>query len=335
VLDPGKARATAKDILAKVRLGGDPANERDDARTRASETFSALLKPFMLRQQSRLRRSSLRGVKRHLLTLCRELHPLPIAALTRRTIAARLAVIAQTSGARTANQARSSLSTFCTWAVKEGFLDTNPAANTNKAVVNGPRDRLLTDDELVKIWGALGDSPFGVVIKLLVFTGLRRGEIADLRWSEVDLDANLITLPPARTKNGKLHLVPMASPVRALIEAQPRRRERVFSNVEWYGAKAKLDARIADMHGAALLPWTIHDFRRKFSTDLHEKLNVLPHVVEILLGHIGGHKAGVAGTYNLAVYRGDCARALERWAAHITALVTGEPAAAKVIQLRT
>jgi hypothetical protein len=56
-------------------------------------------------------------------------------------------------------------------------------------------------------------------------------------------------------------------------------------------------------------------------------------VVEVILGHISGHKGGVAGTYNKALYIGERRRALERWGAHLMELVEGTPRKAKVVQL--
>jgi len=56
--------------------------------------------------------------------------------------------------------------------------------------------------------------------------------------------------------------------------------------------------------------------------------------VEEILGHVGGHKGGVAGVYNKAIYLEERRRALERWGAHIMELVTGKPAKARVVDLR-
>lgn len=246
--------------------------------------------------------------------------------------------IEQTNGPATANRTRASLGAFCTWAIRAGLIETSPVAFTNKAVENGPRDRTMTDAELVMIWQALdelGDDPYSAAVKLLILFGLRRGEVGGLLWSEIDFEAGLITVSARRTKNGKPHLVPMSAPVRALLEAQPRRvdRDRVFADVTWAYSKTKLDRRIAEIAGAPLAPWVIHDLRRTFSTKLHDELGVLPHVVETLLGHTG-HQGGVAGVYNKALYLPECSRALDRWADHVLALVTGEPATAEVIQLR-
>jgi hypothetical protein len=63
------------------------------------------------------------------------------------------------------------------------------------------------------------------------------------------------------------------------------------------------------------------DFRRSLSTALHERFKVAPHVVEVILGHAGGHKAGVTGTYNRSLYLDERRHALDLWAQHILGLV--------------
>ena len=96
--------------------------------------------------------------------------------------------------------------------------------------------------------------------------------------------------------------------------------------------KVDLDARIEASHGRAL-EFRLHDFRRSVSTALHDRFGVSPHVVEEILGHVGGHKGGVAGTYNKAIYLEERRRALDLWGAHIMELVTGKPAKGRVVDL--
>ena len=280
----------------------------------AGETVGALLPTFLERQRARLKPRSYEETERHLNRHCKPLHPSAITALDRRTVAACLAKIAKASGPVAANRVRSSLSAFLTWCAREGYIDTNPAAYTNKAVENGGRNRLLTDGELAVIWRGLGDDQYGTIMKLLMLTGARRDEIASLCWSEVDLDEGTITLPPSRTKNKREHVIPLSEAAHALLAAQPRRaeddgspRDLIFGRGErgfsdWSGSKADLDARITAANEGKPLPhWTPHDFRRALSTALHERLGVPPHVVETILAHVGGHKAGVAGVYNKAI----------------------------------
>ena len=101
-----KARATAKIFSAKVRLGGDPALAKAQARVRAVETFGALVEPFLDHQKSKLKPRSLVESRRHLEKLCRPLHPLPIAVIDRRTIAGHLTAMAQDNGPAAANRCR-------------------------------------------------------------------------------------------------------------------------------------------------------------------------------------------------------------------------------------
>jgi integrase len=360
-LDPGKARATAKDLLAQVRLGRDPAGEKDRARMRAAETFGALLPRFLERQRKRQKPRSYVETERHLTKHLKALHAQPIEGITRRTIASRLAEIARRNGPAACNRVRASLSAYFTWAAREGYIDANPVAFTNKADENGARERVLSDEELRTIWlalpngtppdGAPGARPmigqYGAIIKLLILTGARRNEITDLRWSEVDPDAATITLPPARTKSKREHVIPVPEPALRILQAQPRRtqadgtpRDHVFGVSpgrgfqDWSGSKKNIDARIAEAGHGQIPDWRLHDFRRSLSTSLHDRFGVPPHVVEVILGHVGGHKRGVAGTYNKALYLDERRRAMERWGAHMMNIVSGKPAKGKILELR-
>jgi integrase len=337
-IDPGKAHAGAKDLLAQVRLGRDPAGEKEHERARALETFGALLPRFLARQETKQKPRSYEETERHLTKHCKLFHRRPVAGLDRRTVGARLAEIEKQNGPAASNRVRASLSTYFMWLAREGYLDANPVSFTNKAIENGARGHVPSDDELRIIWRALlPDDQYGAIARLLLLTGARRDEIGSLRWSEVDLDDATITLPPARTKSRHKHVIPLSPPACAILAAQPRRtnpdstpRDQVFGIgwergfQGWSKSKAELDARIAQAdHGVN--DWVLHDFRRSLSTALHERFGVLPHVVETILGHVSGHKAGVAGVYNHAAYLDERRRALTIWGAHITNLVSGQP----------
>jgi integrase len=340
------ARSQAQSILAQVKLGGDPAREKQARQDEAEDTIGKLLPRFLDWQRQRLKPRSFIETNRHLVQHAARLHRLPIRTLDRRAVATLLSELTDNNGPGAANRTRGSLSAFCSWAIREGYIDANPVSYTNKAIETGARERVLTDAELARIWRACGDDPYGVVVKLLMLTGARREEIGGLRWSEVDLDEATITLPPPRTKNKREHVIPLVPMARDLIAAQPRRIDTdgspcdlVFGRGQrgrgdWSGSRADLDTRIAAT-GKPLTAWVLHDLRRTLSTALHgEPFKVPPHVVETLLGHVSGHKAGVAGVYNRAPYLDERRRALTRWARHITALVSGELSTAEVVTLR-
>jgi integrase len=63
-------------------------------------------------------------------------------------------------------------------------------------------------------------------------------------------------------------------------------------------------------------PWRLHDLRRTCATGMAE-LGTQPHIIEAVLNHVSGHKAGVAGIYNRARYADEMRAALQRWADHV------------------
>jgi integrase len=341
-----RARGTAKDILAAVRLGHDVAGEKIEQREKQGETFGAILPRFLQRQRVKLKPRSYEETERHLLLHAKSFHKHSIESLNRRMIAVRLGELAEDSGPAAANRVRASLSAYCAWMVREGLLEANPVIGTNRAPESGTRDRVLTDDELATIWKALDDDQYGAVVKLLILTGARRDEIASLTWSEVDLDRELIVLPAERTKNRRVFEISLSPQALAILQSQPRRtetdgalRDRVFGTraggfQDWSGSKSDLDARIKAMHGHPIADWRLHDFRRSMSTAMHERLDVLPHVVEACLGHVSGHLAGVAGVYNRSAYAEQKRIALEKWADHIETLVSSKKKSATVVKLR-
>ena len=186
----------------------------------------------------------------------------------------------------------------------------NPTSGTGKASEGNGRERVLSEAELSAVLRALSDDPFSEIIRLLVLTGQRRSEIGGLKWSEVDLDRGLIVLPPERCKNGRQHELPISHQVRAVLERQPQRNEWVWGCEwsSWSEPKAKLDRQLNGM-----APWTMHDLRRSCATHMADRLDVLPHVVEAVLNHHSGHRAGVAGIYQRAKYQDQMKAALQAY----------------------
>lgn len=337
-LDLSKARSTAKDILARVRLGADPAAEKIEARQKTSSTFGALLPRYLVHTRARVKSRSYVELARHLELHARPFHNRAIESIDRRSIAIRLAEIAESSGPSAANRTRSSLVTYFGWLLREGLLEgENPVLNTNKAAESGARARLISDGELRQIWCALGDDQYSAIVKLLILLGCRRQEIGDLHWSEVDFDSALITLPAERTKNGCEFLIPLAPAALAILKQQPRRPDRdlVFGHAgrgwqNWSGAKADLDARI-QAAGQSIVDWTLHDLRRLVSTRMHETLDVMPHIVEATLGHT---VRGIAGIYNRSSYIELRRAAMERWENYVTMVLTGKRPTGSIVKLR-
>lgn len=323
---PDTARNEAKRLLGLVASRADPATER----VRQAETFGAEVERYLERKRAAMKPRAFEEVERHLLTHAKPLHRSKLAEIDRRAIALRLAEIETASGPVARNRVRSSLSTFFNWAVKEGLIELNPVSGTGKADEGGSRERVLLLAELSAVWSALSGDHFGDIVRLLILTGQRREEIGGLRRTQVDFDRDLIVLPPERTKNKRLHEIPLSPQARAILERHREgRREFVFGIGKggfsgWSDCKAALDERIAAKRpkGKPMPEWRLHDLRRTMATVMADKLGVLPHIIEAILNHVSGHRAGVAGIYNRASYEIEMRNALERWAEHVEAITT-------------
>ncbi len=349
-------------LHARVKLGADPASDKADARAGAAKTFRAVATEYLDYQRGRLRPRSYPDLERHLMKHAKTLHELQLANITRGDIAPVIAAVAKNSGAVTANRVRTSLSSFFTWAMEQGQTDTNPVIGTTRHKERS-RERVLTPSELRLIWNALDDDHYGAILKLLALTGQRADEIAALSWSEIHDDK--IVLSEERTKNKRAHVIPLSQPALDIIAKQPRRatetgapRDLIFGRYAgsgpfsgWSRSKEKLDAKITEADGGPLPHWTPHDLRRTCATyvggglpaheleklkgrdkEMAKGLGVQPHVIEAVLNHVSGHKAGVAGTYNRSTYEPEKRTALDLWAEHLTAIV--ENRASNVTPLR-
>src|SRR5262249_43362561 len=156
-----------------------------------SGTFGAEVERYLTHKSRGMKPGSFARTAFYLRQYAKPLHQLALGEIDRRRIAQLLSSIEQTSGAATRNRFRAALSAFFNWLVREGLLDTNCVTGTGKAVEGAPRSRVLSDAELRALWAGLAQDQWGDVVRLLVLTGQRRSEIADLRWSEVDFDRAL------------------------------------------------------------------------------------------------------------------------------------------------
>jgi integrase len=350
-LSADKARMEAKTRLARVALGGDPQLEKHASRAAAGQTVGKLVEDYLERRHYKtgkdpLRKSSYEATSLYLRKYWRPLHGLQASKVDRGTIASRLSAIETKVSSVTAARARVALSTLFVWAIGQGIVDSNPVIGTNKPPEPKARDRVLNDSEIAEIWAACRNDDFGRIVRLLMLTGQRRDEIGDLAWDEIDFDKAVINLPPERTKNVRAHVVPLAPAAVAILKSAPLRTQGegaaphfVFGEGKggysgWSKAKAALDLRINGARalsrakrGSAPRPipdWRLHDLRRTCATRLAD-MGIQPHIIETLLNHVSGHKAGTAGIYNRSLYESEVRAAVLLWAEHLLAICDSVP----------
>jgi integrase len=321
-----EARRIARQILAKAKLGQDPAQEKVAARLAAKLTLGAVAERYLADREGKLRPASMKHAQRHLRVWWKPLHGKPLGAITRKDIAALL-----DGPPVAASRARATLMALYSWAIKRGEIEVNPVIGT--AIPDEhvkPRERVLTETELVKIWRACNDDAYGRIIRLLILCGSRRAEVGDLKWNELYPDEGVWRLPPERSKSGRGLVLPLASEAWAILGTVPRWRDGDFlfgrraGFQGWAPNKRRLDER------SGVTGWRHHDLRRSVATHMND-IGVQPHIVEAVLGHTT-FRRGVAAVYNRASYQPQVKAALAQWADRIAALVEGREQ--KVIPLR-
>ncbi len=230
------------------------------------------------------------------------------------------------------------LSSLFGWLLRQRRVTTNPCAGIHRPPASKPRERVVSSDELRRLWLACDEveEPFRSIFRLLALTGQRLNEVAGMRREELR-DDGMWHLSGSRTKNRLAHLVPLPALALSIIAGMPAGRTQfIFTTsagrppTSWSGPKARLDAAMLTLaqeeRGPDIViePWRLHDLRRTFVTGLVE-MGVPPHVVEQTINHISGTRAGVAGIYNKSQLLTERRAALERWAAHVERLVAGKP----------
>ena len=202
------------------------------------------------------------------------------------------------------------------------------------------RARILDDQEISDVWRALDRARdrlpkcFPALIRVLLLTGQRRGEVVGATWQEIKLSDKTWDIPAERRSKGGPTTVPLTEPVLALLGA-PRKRGYIFtvngSDIAFSGfsdAQRKLHKAIAELRkeeGRNPMPqWQLHDLRRT----AHAAVKVPSDLAERVVGHA---KQGVRGTYDRHHYLDEKRDALEKLAAEVGRII--DPPPSNVVQL--
>jgi integrase len=328
------ARRKAEDIRAAVRQNADP--QAAKRAYKASRTVAEVADDY-LRLYAVVQKTTAE-FDRYVIE--KDLKPaigaMKVVDVTRRHIQEVLRRPLERGSGTMANRTLEIVRKLFSWAVEQGHIDTNPAEGISKPTKERPRSRSLSDDELKIVWQALDGLSVQsrAAIKLLILTGQRLMDVVGAKWSEIDFERALWTLPahdPGRSKKRDApHLVPLSTPALTILadlkvqSAGPNvftgKRRLDAGGEATRGivaqAKVRLDEILTDME-----PWRVHDLRRTVRTGL-SALGLAPHVSELVIGHSVG---GFVKVYDRYQYLTEKRDALNRWADHV-AMVVGEDA---------
>ena len=324
------ARRAVQDILGEVARGRDPATDRKTAAVKAKQealTLASLIDQWsdrhLVHRRPRYAAEAVRALRhsfgKHLAS--------PATALTPKATRAILNAIADT-GRRSIARLTGAYGRACfAWALQSDLLADNPFAGIRIEPV-ASRERVLTDEELAAIWQATeGWKPYNGIVRLLLLTGQRREEVAGMLWSELDGELTAWTIPAARSKNRRAHVVPLSKQARAVLTGQFRIKDddRVFAGFRGFAhAKLGLDA------VSKVTDWRLHDLRRTLATGL-QKLGIRLEVTEAVLNHVSGSRAGIVGVYQRHEWKDEKQSALAAWGERVAAIVEGHEAGGNVV----
>jgi hypothetical protein len=282
------ARTRAKDRLAAIRL-----SPQETPTLRLSEGFEQFARLHLPNMRGGSRYECERVLRKYVLPA---LGAKPLATITTPQLAGILDRIDRPGERR---NAFIWTRCFLSWAYGKGHLDGKPWERL-KVAASRPRDRVLTDDELVKIWNACqGD--YGVIVRLCIATAQRRGQFLHLRSDFIHADR--IEWPRDFMKADMTHSIAVTPFITPLLEPYccGLTLKHMSGNYKEY-----LDER------CGVTNWTIHDLRRTGATGM-ARLGVQPHIIERTLAHHSGTISGVAAIYNRFHYDAECRDALILW----------------------
>lgn len=219
---------------------------------------------------------------------------------------------------------------ICSFGVDMEWFQANPAAACKQPAANRKRERALSTDEIRIFWKVLGtkeckmDLRVKLALRLQLVTAQRAGEIAGMRWDEIDLETGMWSLPGTRAKNKRPHRVPLTAPALAILRAAQsswKPKPWVFPSIVGDSAlrSPSLSAAIRHNQDVFGIPaFHSHDLRRTAATAMAEA-GVYQEVLARILNHSDRSVTGMI--YNLAVYDAPKREALEAWAKRLEEIV--------------
>jgi integrase len=320
-----EARDDAERIIKDAAKGISPKDRETEEKRKAQankrNSFRAVSEEFMADHAKTLRtRDELQRI------INADLLPAwgdkPMASITRGDAKALIREKARTAPIA-ANRLLSLISKIFAWALDEEIIQASPAVRLRRPAQEKERERSLTDDEIRKLWPTFTAAgyPFGHGLKFLLVTGQRRGEVAGMKWSEIDGDG--WNIPGTRSKSKQGHRVPLSTLALEILEETPRLGELVFVSPRgphpldgWENAKRRVDTFLRE----PIEPWRIHDLRRTMATQIRS-IGIDRLVVSKLLNHA---ESGITKTYDRYAADPEKSAAMERWSDRLKEIISVE-----------
>jgi integrase len=318
-----QARKLAADAMYEVSQGRDPADTRkaevEKAERARADTLRSVAEEYLAREGKRLR-----TIDQRERIFEKLIYPVlgsgrQIGSIRRKDVIRLLDHIEDNHGQRMADYSLACLSRLFNWHAVRDDEFTSPIVRgmRRQNPKQHARTRVLSDDELRRVWAASAERPFPAYVKFLLLTAARRNEAAAMTWAEID--GSDWTLPAARNKTGVDLVRPLSKAAQAILAAQPHIVDCPFvftsDGRNALGSFSRQKQRFDAACGVS--GWTLHDLRRT-ARSLMSRADISPDHAERCLGHVIG---GVRETYDRHEYHTEKQRAFEALAAQIERIV--------------
>jgi integrase len=319
-----KARDQARGVLRAAARGEDPAGEK--RRAAKAETFGELADLY-LEKHAKVHKRSWKEDER---ILNAELLPhwkhVKVGDVTRGDVRALLEKIVDRGAPIMANRTQQLVRKVFNFGIGRELVTANPCAQLERPAPIRQRDRVLSEDEIRKLWKALDAQPaeMAAVFKLRLVTAQRGGEVADMRWADVDLKAGWWTIPAEQSKNGLPHRVPLSSLALDILKPLKAAADAVDDEAKppafvLAGARGKRQRSLA-AKDLGLPDFVGHDLRRT-AASLMAGGGVPRLVISKILNHV---EQGVTAVYDRHSYDAEKQSALNWWAAKLRAILKNQ-----------
>ena len=315
------ARTLAREGLERVARGEDPRPRPSPRIPDAVERVAVEFVDKWAKPRNRTWKETERILSKYVVPRWKDRR---LVEIGRADVVALVDAVAEKHGPIMANRTLACVKKLFSWSLDRGLLDVHPVARLTPPAPERQRTRVLSDQELRKLWKTWDglNYPFGTALQVLLLTAARRGEVEAMAWAELDVKARLWTIPAERVKVNLPLLVPLSPLAVKVLAGAPRRDDcpYVFSTRPNTHIQAWSDAAADTTEQAGITGWTIHDLRRTVRTGL-SRLGVASDIAERVLGHV---IPGVRAVYDRHEYLNEKRDALERWAAHVAKVVKAD-----------
>ena len=315
VISLAKARERARDELYAAGKGSDPANEKQAGRS--AETIADLADLY-IELWARPRKKSWKA-DRNLLdhkVLPRWRHR-AIVDISRQDVRALVEGVAKAGAPIVANRVAALLSKLFAFALDRDLVTTSPAVRIPRPGQEKQRDRVLADDELRVLWQSFDAlaRPLAAFYKLRLLTAQRGGEVAAMRWADVDLAGGWWTVPAASSKNKLAHRVPLNASASALLAT-------FLASASKDAVYVLVGARGARQQAEAAATFTVENFRghdlRRTAASMMAGGGIPRLTISKILNHVESH---ITAVYDRHSYDPEKRAALDWWDVKLRAIL--------------